>query len=382
LTLDIEGVEELDLNSLSIEDLTGIEAFTALQFLNCGDNNIETLNLSSNTNLEEFYCYRNYDLFFINLANCTKLIALDAVGTRLDSLDLQDNIALEYLYIGSDGLFGSYLDLDLTNNPALFVLHISDIHLESIDLSNNHMLAIIDITQSFLSELDVSNCDNLKYLFCFSNELTSLDVSNNLELKVLDCGAWTTEHPANSFTELDLTNNINLEQLDCEYAFLDSPVDIDLSNSSNLVHVNLVYSNLSSLNIANGNNENLGLNTHYSTIDCINVDSEAIATIANADENDWTEEDEVIYSADCAGIGVAEEEYAAISVYPNPVKDMLYVNLGSSPLHKVVLYNVLGQEILVSTDSEIDMSVFPSGMYYVSVFVTDEKSRTFNIIIE
>ena len=40
----------------NISDLTGIQAFTALTELRCGNNNLTSLNLSANTALPYFYC--------------------------------------------------------------------------------------------------------------------------------------------------------------------------------------------------------------------------------------------------------------------------------------------------------------------------------------
>ena len=382
LTFDVESVEDLVLDSLGIEDFTGIEAFTALEFLSCSSSSMETLDLSANINLETLYCSHNWNLSFINLDNCNKLKVLDAIYTGLSSLDLQDAIALEYLYMSGWGVGSAHLDIDLSHNPALLEVSIHDFFLESIDLSNNYLLEYLDVAQSYLSELDVSNCENLEFLFCFSNELSTLDVSNNLELKVLDCGGMSPEYPTNSFLELDLSNNINLTQLSCPGTLSESPYALDLSNNPNLTYLNVAYNYLSSLDIANGNNENLHLIAQYNPVECINVDSVEIAILANADENDWLEEDGVVYSADCANIGIDEEGYIEISVYPNPVSDILYLNLGSLSLHKVVLYNVLGEEMLISTDNEINMSTLSSGVYYVSVFVANKKSSTFHIIKE
>ena len=58
LTANISGVTNLDVNSKSISDLTGIEDFTALTSLDCGgtgssSNQLTSLDVSSNTALTE-----------------------------------------------------------------------------------------------------------------------------------------------------------------------------------------------------------------------------------------------------------------------------------------------------------------------------------------
>jgi Leucine-rich repeat (LRR) protein len=49
----------LDCSSQNIYDLTGIEAFTALTYLDCSNNQITGLNVSNNTALTYLYCQDN-----------------------------------------------------------------------------------------------------------------------------------------------------------------------------------------------------------------------------------------------------------------------------------------------------------------------------------
>ena len=60
LTSNISSITELDLVRANISDLTGIEAFTALTHLNCWGNQLTSLDVSQNTNLNVLYCYDNY----------------------------------------------------------------------------------------------------------------------------------------------------------------------------------------------------------------------------------------------------------------------------------------------------------------------------------
>jgi hypothetical protein len=49
----------LYINNSQINYLTGIEAFTNLQLLNCSQNYLQSLNVSELTNLQHLYCYFN-----------------------------------------------------------------------------------------------------------------------------------------------------------------------------------------------------------------------------------------------------------------------------------------------------------------------------------
>jgi len=65
---DISAITTLDLSNSNIKDLTGIENFTALNILDCRNNQIITLDLSKNTNLQILYVAGN-PLIYINLKN-------------------------------------------------------------------------------------------------------------------------------------------------------------------------------------------------------------------------------------------------------------------------------------------------------------------------
>ncbi|REG98995.1 RCC1 domain-containing protein [Flavobacterium aquicola] len=65
---DISAVTTLDLSNSNIKDLTGIESFTALNILDCSNNQLVILDLSKNTKLQILYVTGN-PLVYINLQN-------------------------------------------------------------------------------------------------------------------------------------------------------------------------------------------------------------------------------------------------------------------------------------------------------------------------
>ena len=68
LTANISSVTNLGVDSLSISDLTGIEGFTALINLDCGNNNLTSLDVRKNTALTLLYCQDN-ELTYLNMRN-------------------------------------------------------------------------------------------------------------------------------------------------------------------------------------------------------------------------------------------------------------------------------------------------------------------------
>ena len=59
LTSNINTVTNLDVSYEIISDLTGIEDFTALTSLMCGDNQLTSLDVSANTDLLTLWCNNN-----------------------------------------------------------------------------------------------------------------------------------------------------------------------------------------------------------------------------------------------------------------------------------------------------------------------------------
>ena len=55
-TADISGVTSLNVHGKNINDLTGIEAFSSLQILDCWNNNLSSLNVDNNAALTELNC--------------------------------------------------------------------------------------------------------------------------------------------------------------------------------------------------------------------------------------------------------------------------------------------------------------------------------------
>ncbi len=70
--------------------------------------------------------------------------------------------------------------------------------------------------------------------------------------------------------------------------------------------------------------------------------------------------------------GVNEKETDRVSVYPNPMRDVFFVGINNgSPVQSVEVFNVMGQRVISSTETEINVSELESGMYVVRVTADD-----------
>ena len=102
-TSNINMVNYLDINNKNISDLTGIEDFISIDTLKCNYNNLETLNLSNNTNLKWLGCAYN-QLTSINVNNNYFLTTLGAENNSLTSIDVSNNPNLVNLICYSNQL--------------------------------------------------------------------------------------------------------------------------------------------------------------------------------------------------------------------------------------------------------------------------------------
>ena len=175
------AVYRIDVHSMHIQSLKGIEFFSNLLTLTCYSNPISALNLS-----------RNWNLY-----------SMDCSATQLTALDVSNCPDLSYLECG----FNSNLKkLDLSKNTNLETLYCSNCSFEVLNLEKQTNLESLFCYNNYLTELDLSTNTNLKYLHCQGNKLTELKVDANTLLKDLNC-------KDNKITELDLTKNTALTRV-------------------------------------------------------------------------------------------------------------------------------------------------------------------------
>ena len=106
-----------------ISDLTGIEAFTALTYLNCQFNKLRILDVSNNTALTYLNCHSN-QLTQLIVGQNTSLTELYCTSNKLTSLDLSGANALNHL----DCMANKLTNLDISKNRSLTKLLCSTIN--------------------------------------------------------------------------------------------------------------------------------------------------------------------------------------------------------------------------------------------------------------
>lgn len=179
-----EAVTRMDLRKLGIQDLSGLEYFPALEYLNCSENDLVSLELADFPALTSLTCNENSRLSELILSGVPALEQLYCFDSSLSHLDLHDFPNLTYLAWGGSPLE----ELDLSGNPNLHTLHVLGGNLTQADLSHNEKLDTLLWNHTWIETLDLSHQTQLTYLNCTDNHLTALDLSGNEKLETVYAG--------------------------------------------------------------------------------------------------------------------------------------------------------------------------------------------------
>jgi len=159
LTSIIYSLAGIDLSSKNISDLTGIEDFEFLEYLDCSNNLLSELNLANNTFLKQLNCSSN-NLSSIEISNNIELDQLNASNNLLSEIDISNNIDLSYFDCSSNELS----NIDISNNTLL-----------SFFYSNNNNANCITVWDVDFASLAETMCNNEGCFIKDDNAAWSID---------------------------------------------------------------------------------------------------------------------------------------------------------------------------------------------------------------
>ncbi|WP_348824592.1 T9SS type A sorting domain-containing protein [Flavobacterium aestuarii] len=197
LNSSIQTVTTLDVSNTSINNLTGIQGFTALTDLKADSNKLITLDVSKNTALTALSCREN-QLEKLDITKNISLTELNVSSNKLTALDISKNIALTNLIADTNKL----TVLDVSKNISLSKLYLSSNQLTDLDVSKNTALTLLDFSKNQVTSINLTKNKVLTQLFCDSNKLPSLNITENTALTELNCSS-------NQLTSLNLKNGNN-----------------------------------------------------------------------------------------------------------------------------------------------------------------------------
>ena len=205
-----------------------------------------------------------------------------------------------------------------------------------------------------ITSIDVSRNTQLKFLYCRNNKLSSLDLSKNTELFVLNCSD-------NKLSRLDVSKNTQLRGLFC------------YGNNFSTQALDAIYCALPD---RTGNDNGLiepvknSSDPNHATVLATNAQ--------NAIDKNWN----VLYdeggayihttgSYDCSTAVAEATAEQALTLYPNPVADVLYL---SATARTIRIYDMYGTEVAHAADTDkVEVSHLPAGIYTVKADGTVAK---------
>jgi Leucine-rich repeat (LRR) protein len=210
---------------------------------------------------------------------------------------------------------------------------------------------------------------------------SAINTNGDTEIQVSEASSFTGIIDCPFASIVDLTGIQEFVLLTELYCDNNNITSLDLSNNTNLVRLNCSFNNLSSLNVANGNNSNF---TYFGALynpnlTCIQVDDVTYST-AN-----WTDIDATAsFSTNCTagGVGINEVNILDLKIYPNPVSNILFIQLGENKSTEMNILSLSGKvvkSIANNNVKSIDVSDLVQGIYILKV-VTDKGVSTTRII--
>jgi len=271
--------------SLSVADLTGVEAFTSLNWLFCNNNSLTSIDVSTIPTLTQLNCAGNA-ITTLDVSNNPALILIHCYTNSLTSLNVANG----------NNTNSTNANFYVTGNPNLTCITVDDVAYSTTNWTN------IDPGVSFSANcnacyVNIPDANFKAYLL--GNTL--INTNGNAEIECAEATAFTgtincsnssisdltgieaftslqnLDFQTNNVTTVDLSANVALQTLIC---YSNSLTSLDLSNNSALEYLNSHTNALTSLNMANGNNTNVSyfLATVNPSLTCISVDDVAYST--------------------------------------------------------------------------------------------------------
>ena len=255
-----------------------------------------------------------------------------------------------------------------------------------IEISEALMVNYLFVAASNISDLTgIEYFTNLQYLYINVNQITSINLStltnliqfrcNNNNLSDLDLTGLNAlvgiNLMSNNFSSLNTQSLPNLKDVYCAQNQISL---LDFSNNPQLTRLYCSNNNLTSLTIKNGINQDFS-NVNFN--DCWKTGNPNLTTIC-ADESELVAVQNFLDNCGSAqaitinsNCNLSNQDFTKnqITIYPNPVNDVLNINLENSIISSVTVFNTLGQKVYFSfsATSQIDVSKLEAGAYFLKV---------------
>ncbi|NRR91101.1 T9SS type A sorting domain-containing protein [Winogradskyella undariae] len=391
----------INVANLNIDNSAGLEAFVNISGLDISNNNLEHLDVSSNTALTSLEANNN-QLITLNIQNGNNSNISDANFNVLNNYGLYcievDDVSYSntnWTNINAYTIFSLNCDTANVNIPDI-ALRTSLLNNTSINSNGDSEIQVAEARDYTVGlYLSTSGIQDITGLQAFANA-TNLDLSyNNVSIMDLRANRYLTglhvgDNPLTSLninglssittvnisntslTDVDLSTHESLQYLEAQYVH--NINNLDLSSNTNINYIYLSGNMLTNINLRTGTNvsNNLFIETVGSPmLTCVFVDDPAFS-LNNSMKDAVTE----FYQLDseCANFTLNTEDVVfqnnEISIYPNPTKSTINIKTESN-VANVSVYSLLGKEVIKTNTKTVDVSSLSEGIYLIKVIDLD-----------
>ncbi|RFC53278.1 T9SS type A sorting domain-containing protein [Brumimicrobium aurantiacum] len=342
-----------------VNDLTGIEAFTALTHLDCSQNNLTNLDVSANTALLTLNCSFN-QLTSLNVANGNNnYLSMMTAFNNPNLTCIQHDTG----YTPTPWVQGQGWLKDATaswstncNSSCANIVNIPDANFKAALLAQG-----TTITGNGISPIDTDGDGEI----C---ETEAQAYTGNIQIPSQGISDLTGIEAFTALTVLNCSSN----QL----------TNLDVSANTALLTLNCTFNQLTSLNVANGNNNNMSMMTAFNNpnLTCIQHDTGYTPTPWVQGEG-WLKDATASWSENCGTAGIEDFDSALnISIYPNPTNGDFTINLGET-IESLTVYitDITGKEVysngFKSTEKvNLNLNDAP-GVYFVTILANGSQLK-------
>jgi Leucine-rich repeat (LRR) protein len=362
-TLVTTTTHTINVNNKTIANLTGVQYFTSLTYLDCGNNQIASLPALPNS---------------ITYLDCsyTFLTSLPALPNSLKYFNCSNNSLTSLPVLPNSINYLGCISNSLTTLPTLPTI------LDTLLCGANHLTSLPSLPNSLIYLYCPSNSlttlptlpNTLQVLHCEANSLTNLPTLSN-SLTFLNCGL-------NSLSSLPNLPN-SLTYLECEDnsltslpALPNSLQDLYCNNNSltslpalpnSLFYLDFHSNNITCLPIIPSSVPMGGLYMQMNSFNCLPnythaMGSDTVTYPLCASGNS--------HGCPVAGITAFNAQASNFQLYPNPAQNNFTIETSYTDKQTISLYDVNGKLILtqsINGTTNFDTSNFMQGVYNICI---------------
>ena len=277
---DVNARTSLTVSGKYISNLSGIEYFSKLTYLDCRANQLTTLPALPTT-LETLLCSSNhFETLHINnyahlkkldISNNTRLTDLYCGDNALTDLNVANCPIMTTLSCGNNQLTdfsslpASLQTLNCSGNKFNTLMLVGLSAMSWLDVSYNQYLTSLHCYDGVLKTLKVEGCSALKTIDCHNNQLTSFVVREPHSLQYLDCSnnKLSGAYSFSGITTLKMLNISNNPSLTLLYCYENALTSLNVTGCSSLKTLFCSHNNLTGLSLQGLNSlESLEINAN------------------------------------------------------------------------------------------------------------------------